>query len=104
MPIYEYQCKACCHCFEELVFSSTPEAQVPQVRLREVQKLMSAGCVRPRNPHGSGGFKPLLQALRRLTDIDLPSWGNGFAESLIAGCASFRGRAATVPRLPASLR
>jgi putative FmdB family regulatory protein len=22
MPIYEYQCKACCHCFEELVFSS----------------------------------------------------------------------------------
>jgi predicted nucleic acid-binding Zn ribbon protein len=22
MPIYEYQCKACCHCFEELVLSS----------------------------------------------------------------------------------
>jgi len=23
MPIYEYQCKACCHCFEQLVLSAT---------------------------------------------------------------------------------
>ena len=35
MPIYEYQCDACCHCFEEIrLFVQSPEAQVPQVRLR----------------------------------------------------------------------
>ena len=59
MPIYEYQCKACCHCFEELVFSSrAPKPRCPKCDCADVQKLMSAGCVRAQGiPTGSGGFK-----------------------------------------------
>jgi putative FmdB family regulatory protein len=59
MPIYEYQCKACCHCFEELVFSSdAPAPQCPKCQCEDIQKLMSAGCVRAQGiPTGSGGFK-----------------------------------------------
>ena len=59
MPIYEYQCKACCHCFEELVNSSdAPAPQCPQCGCADVQRLMSAGCIRPQGiPSGSGGFK-----------------------------------------------
>ena len=31
MPIYEYQCKACCHCFEELTLSANdPPAKCPE--------------------------------------------------------------------------
>ena len=60
MPIYEYQCKACCHGFEELVFSSDRVQPVcPQCGCADVQKLLSAGCVRPQGiPSGAGGFKP----------------------------------------------
>ena len=58
MPIYEYQCKACCHCFEQLAFSpddSSPKC--PKCDCDEVQKLMSAAAVRPMGiPRGSGGF------------------------------------------------
>jgi putative FmdB family regulatory protein len=58
MPIYEYQCNACCHCFEELVFSSkAPKPKCPNCDCADVQKLMSAGCVRPQGiPTGGGGF------------------------------------------------
>lgn len=60
MPIFEYQCKTCCHCFETLVFSTDESApECPQCKGREVEKLMSAGCVRPQGiPTGSGGYKP----------------------------------------------
>jgi len=60
MPIYEYQCKACCHRFEELVFrTDDPPPECPECRSKEVEKLISAGCVRPHGiPTGSGGFKP----------------------------------------------
>ncbi len=59
MPIYEFQCKACCHCFEVLVFPSDAATHVcPQCGCDDVQKLISAGCVRPHGiPAGSGGFK-----------------------------------------------
>jgi putative FmdB family regulatory protein len=59
MPIYEYQCKACCHCFEELVLSSDEKLPAcPECQCQDVEKLMSAGCFRPRGiPSGSGGFK-----------------------------------------------
>jgi putative FmdB family regulatory protein len=59
MPIYEYQCQACCHCFEELVFSSNAaKPKCPKCDCADVQKLMSAGCVRPQGiPTGAGGFK-----------------------------------------------
>lgn len=60
MPIYEYQCKACCHCFEEIVFmrdDTNPEC--PKCGCSDVQKLISAASVRPLGiPKGSGGFKP----------------------------------------------
>jgi putative FmdB family regulatory protein len=60
MPIYEYQCKSCCHCFEQLVLSAkeTPP-KCPQCQCADVDKLMSAGCVRAQGiATGSGGFKP----------------------------------------------
>ena len=58
MPIFEYQCKACCHLFERLVFSSDTDAPVcPSCQCTDVEKLMSAGAVRPNGiPTGSGGY------------------------------------------------
>ena len=60
MPIYEYQCKACCHRFEELVLrSDDPTPACPTCHCDDVEKLMSAGFVRAQGiPTGSGGFKP----------------------------------------------
>jgi putative FmdB family regulatory protein len=57
MPIYEYQCKACCHCFEQLVLSANdPPPQCPECQCADVEKLMSAGCVRAQGlATGSGG-------------------------------------------------
>ncbi|MGB5987052.1 MAG: zinc ribbon domain-containing protein [Desulfobacterales bacterium] len=44
MPIYEYQCRQCQHCFEKLVFAGDEEpVTCPQCETREVEKLMS--CV-----------------------------------------------------------
>ncbi|UCH23696.1 MAG: zinc ribbon domain-containing protein [Deltaproteobacteria bacterium] len=59
MPIYEYQCKACCHCFEQLVLSANePSPTCPNCHCADVEKLMSAVCARPHGiPSGSGGFK-----------------------------------------------
>ena len=58
MPIYEYQCKSCCHCFEYLSLSADDTAPVcPQCACADVEKLMSAGCFRANGiPKGSGGF------------------------------------------------
>ncbi|MDX9787234.1 MAG: zinc ribbon domain-containing protein [Desulfobacterales bacterium] len=60
MPIYEYQCKECGHCFESLVFSGDAAMpHCPQCNGANVEKLMSAGCVRAQGiATGSGGFKP----------------------------------------------
>jgi putative FmdB family regulatory protein len=60
MPIYEYQCKGCCHCFEEIVFSGHEfEPKCPKCSCGDVQKLISAAAVRPAGiPKGSGGFTP----------------------------------------------
>jgi putative FmdB family regulatory protein len=59
MPIYEYQCTACCHEFEELTLSAgDPEPACPKCDCDKVTKLMSAGAVRPQGiPSGGGGFK-----------------------------------------------
>jgi putative FmdB family regulatory protein len=59
MPIYEYQCNACCQCFEVLAASSnSPNPKCPKCDCADVQKLMSAGCVRPQGiATGSGDFK-----------------------------------------------
>ena len=60
MPIYEYQCKGCCHRFEHLTFSaSEPAPACPECQCTDVEKLMSAGAIRPQGvPSGSGGFAP----------------------------------------------
>ncbi len=58
MPIYEYQCKACCHCFEQLVLSANdPPPRCPECACGDVEKLMSAGCVRAQGTvSGAGQF------------------------------------------------
>jgi putative FmdB family regulatory protein len=59
MPIYEYVCKKCNHCFEYLVYSAgDPSPKCPKCQDKKVKKLLSAGCVRPKGiATGSGGFK-----------------------------------------------
>ena len=59
MPIFEYVCETCHHCFEYLVCSSEdPKPECPQCSDKKVKKIMSAGCVRPKGiSTGSGGFK-----------------------------------------------
>ena len=58
MPIYEYKCNNCCHCFEKLVLSSNdPPPWCPECTCVDVEKQMSVACVRPQGvPTGSGGF------------------------------------------------
>jgi len=42
MPIYEYKCKECEHCFEKLVFAGDKESiECPECGTRQVDKLMS---------------------------------------------------------------
>lgn len=58
MPIYEYQCKSCCHCFEYLAITAreTPPP-CPACACPDVEKLMSAACFRTEGlAKGSGGF------------------------------------------------
>ena len=58
MPIYEYQCKSCCHCFEQLILSPADPPECPQCACKDVIKLISAASFRPQGiPSGSGGFK-----------------------------------------------
>jgi putative FmdB family regulatory protein len=58
MPIYEYQCKGCCHCFEHLTLTTDDDLPAcPQCGCPDVEKLMSAGCFRASGiAKGSGGF------------------------------------------------
>ncbi len=60
MPIYEFSCKKCGHTFEHLALSSTePDPECPECHNKKVEKLISAGVVRPNGiPTGSGGFEP----------------------------------------------
>ena len=45
MPIYEYQCEKCCHCFEVLVMGGDDEAtSCPKCGYDEVQRLLSSAC------------------------------------------------------------
>jgi len=58
MPIYEYECKTCNCTFEHLMLSaSEPDPQCPSCCKQNVEKLISAGAIRPQGiPTGSGGF------------------------------------------------
>jgi len=60
MPIFEYYCHKCQSNFETLVLSGEREPPgCPRCGSREVEKLISAGAVRPHGiPSGAGGFKP----------------------------------------------
>jgi putative FmdB family regulatory protein len=60
MPIYEYLCSSCGHCFEKLHLSADKEKpDCPECTSRKVSRRMSAGNVRAQGiPTGSGGFKP----------------------------------------------
>lgn len=60
MPIYEYQCTECNNQFEMLMrCSDNIEVECPDCHCKKVEKLISAGCVRPNGiPTGSGGFTP----------------------------------------------
>ena len=46
MPIYEYQCCDCCNEFEELVFSGNDTPPCPKCASANVEKLMSASCIK----------------------------------------------------------
>ncbi|MFQ5843040.1 MAG: zinc ribbon domain-containing protein [Thermodesulfobacteriota bacterium] len=41
MPIYEYQCQKCDHCFEKLVLKGNESIECPQCQTRSVKKMMS---------------------------------------------------------------
>jgi putative FmdB family regulatory protein len=58
MPIYEFQCNACGHHFDRLMFpSDNMEIECPKCNSKDVKKLISAGNFRPDGiPSGSGGF------------------------------------------------
>jgi putative FmdB family regulatory protein len=58
MPIYEYECKDCSHCFEVLLlFSSDPPPQCPECQCKDVVKLLSSGTMRKREEYtGAGGI------------------------------------------------
>jgi putative FmdB family regulatory protein len=60
MPLYEYRCKHCGSEFECLMLSpNEPEPACPCCGKAGVEKLMSAGSIRPQGiPTGAGGFKP----------------------------------------------
>ncbi len=59
MPIYEFACKKCGQEFEALFLSQDdPDPTCPKCQSKKVEKLISAGSVRPNGiPTGSGGFK-----------------------------------------------
>jgi len=45
MPIYEYQCEKCHHCFELIVFSSDDKKiTCPQCNHNQVKRLLSSTC------------------------------------------------------------
>jgi putative FmdB family regulatory protein len=45
MPIYEYQCEKCCHCFETLVLSGDDEKiSCPECGHDRTKRLMSSSC------------------------------------------------------------
>ena len=59
MPIYEYKCSGCDHCFEKLHLSGDKNPGCPECSSQKTERLMSAGSVRAQGiPTGSGGFKP----------------------------------------------
>lgn len=45
MPIFEYECRECGHRFEYLVLSSSPAAECPSCRTKDLQQMISLCAV-----------------------------------------------------------
>lgn len=60
MPIYEYRCHDCNCEFEYLKLTrNEPDPQCPTCCTEKVERLVSAGAIRPAGiPAGKGGFTP----------------------------------------------
>ena len=59
MPLFEFECNACKHRFEELVLSSSKTVEeCPNCHEKDVKKLVSAGSVRT----GGGGMSSSIPA------------------------------------------
>lgn len=63
MPIYEYQCQACEHVFEELILRASDAAEVacPVCQTPKPERLLSASATRSSSSGGSysgGGCAP----------------------------------------------
>ncbi len=59
MPIYEYQCDACNHIFEQLVISKGDEpSDCPKCGAKKVQRLMSCTSFVSASGSGSSGCAP----------------------------------------------
>ncbi len=58
MPIFDYECEECGHCFEEIVLVSDYVPSCPKCQGKKVRKLITKSNIRPQGiPTGSGGFK-----------------------------------------------
>ena len=59
MPLFEFECNACKHHFEELVLSSSKTVEeCPKCHEKDVRKLVSAGSIRA----GGGGYTPSVSS------------------------------------------
>jgi len=45
MPIFEYECRGCGHCFEYLVLHSSPAAECPACSNKDLEQLISMCAV-----------------------------------------------------------
>jgi putative FmdB family regulatory protein len=45
MPVYEYECRQCGHRFEYLVLHSSPAAECPECRQKDLEQLLSLCAV-----------------------------------------------------------
>lgn len=59
MPLFEFKCNDCDNVFEELILKNQDDNPAcPKCGNKNVEKLLSAGSVRPHGiPSGSGGYK-----------------------------------------------
>ena len=91
MPLYEYQCDACGHRFEEIQKFSDPPAEVcPKCGARNVQKLMSSPAIKFKGsgfyindyaPKGAAGTDTKETAPKTGTATDTPSKASSSSDS-----------------------
>jgi putative FmdB family regulatory protein len=73
MPIYEYECQACSHRFEEWQkMSDKPVKVCPKCKARKVEKLISHTSFQLK---GGGWYKDLYASQKPATAADAPAAG-----------------------------